>query len=68
MRNKLEVKQKKRLKKLYADAYQEAQKRLQFYANQSSATAYLQTLRLNQLSAELDRVYYTLYSSAETEL
>ena len=68
MRNALEASQKKRLQKLYLDAAQESKRRLQFYANQSSATAYLQTLRLNQLSAELDRVYYNLYSNTEPEL
>lgn len=48
---------KQELKRLYRQAYTEARKELMIYAAGTTATDYLQTLRLTQLTQRLDNIY-----------
>lgn len=68
LRQQLDKEQQKRLKTLYEEAYQEAQKELNKFSAQESVSAQLQTVRLKQLTKELQTIYTTTYASIGASL
>lgn len=64
-RTQLDVAQQKALADLYEQAYQEALEELAKYQQMGTATGYLQTLRLTQLTEKLRKVYTDLHQKLE---
>ena len=64
-RTQLDSAQQKALTELYEQAYQEALAELSRYQQLNTATGYLQTLRLTQLTEGLKRIYTNLHQKLE---